>query len=161
MSNNSFHRMLISEFYPTPTVRKLQKFSLTVVNMYRNLFSHFFGKNFVKPTFLLKKLLKRWFDEIFFWWVNFSFYHTAMCLSNLCGKNFVKVNITKNWKNYLPFLLKTIVGRFHESLYARVWSSSSLTSITWMRIGWPMLLAIFRVAWPQNEWLSLELVFHV
>ena len=25
-------------------------------------------RNFVKPTALLKKLLKKWFDEIFFWW---------------------------------------------------------------------------------------------
>ena len=30
--------------------------------------SHFFGKNFVKLTFLLNKLLNRWFDEIFFPW---------------------------------------------------------------------------------------------
>ena len=34
---------------------------------YRNLLSHFFGKNFLKLTFLLKKSLKSSFDEIFFW----------------------------------------------------------------------------------------------
>ena len=33
-----------------------------------DLVSHIFGKNFVKVTFLLKKLLKSWFDEIFFRW---------------------------------------------------------------------------------------------
>ena len=33
---------------------------------YRNLFSHFFGKNFVKTTFLLMNLLNSWFDESFF-----------------------------------------------------------------------------------------------
>ena len=33
---------------------------------YRNLVSYSFGKNFVKATFLLNKLLKSCFDEIFF-----------------------------------------------------------------------------------------------
>ena len=31
-----------------------------------NSLSHIFDKNFMKTTFLLRKLLKRWFDEIFF-----------------------------------------------------------------------------------------------
>ena len=35
---------------------------------YGNLLSHFFDKNFVKVTFLLKKILKSWFDEIFYGW---------------------------------------------------------------------------------------------
>ena len=35
---------------------------------YGNLLSLFFGKNFVKVTFLLKKSLNSWFDEIFFRW---------------------------------------------------------------------------------------------
>ena len=30
-----------------------------------NLLGHFFEKNFVKVTFLLKKILQSWFDEIF------------------------------------------------------------------------------------------------
>ena len=33
-----------------------------------NLLSRIFSKNFVKATFLLKKLLNSWFDEIFFRW---------------------------------------------------------------------------------------------
>ena len=32
------------------------------------LLSRFFGKNFVKTTVLLIKLLNSWFDEIFFGW---------------------------------------------------------------------------------------------
>ena len=32
------------------------------------LISLIFSKNFVKAAFLIKKLLKRWFDEIFFHW---------------------------------------------------------------------------------------------
>ena len=35
---------------------------------FMNLLSRIFGKSFVKATFLLKKLLKTWFDEIFFQW---------------------------------------------------------------------------------------------
>ena len=35
---------------------------------FRNSLSRIFGKKFVKATVLLKKLLKRWFDEIFFQW---------------------------------------------------------------------------------------------
>ena len=69
------HRVLISEVYPTSTVRKMEITEiLSHSGKYRNLFSYFFGKNFVKPTFLRK----RWFDEIFFWWVNFSFHHTTV-----------------------------------------------------------------------------------
>ena len=43
----------------------------TQCGIYKNLLSRFFGKNFVKVTVLLKKLLNKWFDEIFFQWVNF------------------------------------------------------------------------------------------
>ena len=42
------------------------KILLTQCGNYRNLLSHFFDKNFVKLTILLKKLLKSWFHEIFF-----------------------------------------------------------------------------------------------
>ena len=43
-----------------------------------NLISGIFGKNFVKATVLLNKLLKSWFDEICIYLVrvNFSFIHT-------------------------------------------------------------------------------------
>ena len=37
-----------------------------------NSLSHFFDKNFVKPTVLLNKLLKSWFHEIFFQWERIS-----------------------------------------------------------------------------------------
>ena len=54
------------------TVWKLRKFTLTL-----------FGKNFVKATHLLKKLLKSLFDEIFLCWErNYHF-------STLCGGLFL------------------------------------------------------------------------
>ena len=47
--------------------------------IHHTVLSHFFDKNFVKVTFLLKKILKSRFDEIFFGWqtVNFSFFHSV------------------------------------------------------------------------------------
>ena len=42
---------------------------------YGNLLSRSFGKNFVKVTVLLKKLLNSWFDEKISVRINFSFYH--------------------------------------------------------------------------------------
>ena len=43
-----------------------------------NSLSHFFDKNFVKPTVLLNKLLKSWFHEIFLQWERIS------AISTLC-----------------------------------------------------------------------------
>ena len=59
---------MITQLCEHSTVWKLRKFTLThsQCGNCRNSLSHFFGKNFVKATFLLKKLVKRWFDEIFF-----------------------------------------------------------------------------------------------
>ena len=42
----------------------------------RNSLSHSFDKTFVKSTVLLKKLLKSWFDEIFFQWERISHFST-------------------------------------------------------------------------------------
>ena len=44
---------------------------------YGNLLSHFFDKNFVKATFLLKKILKSWLDDFFGVTVNFLLFHTV------------------------------------------------------------------------------------
>ena len=41
--------------------------------------SHFFDKKFVKATFLSKKLLKSWIDEIFFRWEWISRFSTLWC----------------------------------------------------------------------------------
>ena len=43
---------------------------------YGNSLSRIFGKNFVKVTILLNKLLKSWFDEIFFRWERISRFST-------------------------------------------------------------------------------------
>ena len=47
---------------------------------YGNLLSRFFGKNFVKATYLLNKSLKSWFDGKFLVRVNFWFFHILLCL---------------------------------------------------------------------------------
>ena len=50
----------------------------TRCGIYRNLLSHFLDKNFVKSTYLPKKVLNSWFHEIFFSVrVNLPFFHTV------------------------------------------------------------------------------------
>ena len=43
-----------------------------------DLVSHIFGKNFVKLMFLLKILVKSWFDEKFLWWDQI-FHFSTLC----------------------------------------------------------------------------------
>ena len=72
--NNSFHDF--TNFLQSKKIQCIQQFHEIFVKLkitYRTQcgncrysLSHFFGKNFVKATVLLKKLLNRWFDEIFF-----------------------------------------------------------------------------------------------
>ena len=49
----------------------------------RNFLSHFFDKNFVKPTVLIKTLLRSWFHEIFLSW-EWIFYFFTLCFAQ-CG----------------------------------------------------------------------------
>ena len=58
-----------------------------------NSLSRFFGKNFVKVTVLLKKLLKSWFHENFFQWERISRFST------LCSVE--KWKIYSHW-NFFP-----------------------------------------------------------
>ena len=75
---------------------------------YRNLLSHFFGKNFVKPTFLLKKLLKSWFDEIFFGESKFFILPHCVLKSHL-GKYSVKtIYIAINSVDFTNFLKEIV-----------------------------------------------------
>ena len=63
-----------------------------------------FGKTFVKATFLLKKSLKRWFDEIFFRW-EYIFHFTTLCTRLNSAEEirfeefYVQSVITINWWN--------------------------------------------------------------
>ena len=53
-----------------------------------------FGKNFVKPTVLIKKLLKCWFDDLFFLWEWISRFSTQCFWSKDLAKwNFQKFHI--------------------------------------------------------------------
>ena len=75
---------------------------------YGNSLSYFFDKNFVKPTDLLKKLLKSWFHEMFFRWERISEIST-LC-DTLCGKMENSLSLKIN------FVKSTIysVSWFHE-----------------------------------------------
>ena len=56
------------------TIKLISRNNSQVIQKFRklhtvgNLLSRIFGKNFVKVTVLLKKLLHSWFDEIFLQW---------------------------------------------------------------------------------------------
>ena len=65
---------------------------------YGNLLSYFFGKKFVKTTYLVMNLLNSWFDEIPFQFSvreNFSFFHTVTGQ----WKN-EKLSLTLCWQNF-------------------------------------------------------------
>ena len=111
---------------------------------YGNSLSHFFDKNFVKATFLLNKLLKRWFDEFFLVRENFPFFHTVLCKlrnyslmlfwqkfreSNVFNEKVTKVLFSRN-----IFSARVNFSNFHaiypiffsiETLSFSNWSSSS------------------------------------
>ena len=71
--------------------------------------THFFDKNFVKVTFLLKKILNSYFDEIFILvTVNFSYFHTHIVEKRefYCHANFFS---SKQFR--VKFFCKKIISR--------------------------------------------------
>ena len=62
---------------------------------YRNLISHIFDKNFVKPTFLLKKLLKNWLYGQYFQWGRILRFSTLCGIATLfyVTKNLVEIKV--------------------------------------------------------------------
>ena len=105
---------------------------------YGNLLSHFFGKNFVKITVLLLRLLNSWFDEIFFGESKFiSFSHCAVeiQLSHIYAKNFVKatfllIKLLNNWFDEIFFGESKFIIFPHCALYSIHLFFSNL-KITW------------------------------
>ena len=69
---------------------------------YGTLLSLYFGKNIVKPMYLLKKLLNSWFDEIFFLWDFSTMWHCAITVSH-CGFYEIFVSLFQKfpWKQFL------------------------------------------------------------
>ena len=63
---------------------------------YGNSLSRIFGKNFVKVKILLNKLLKSWFDEIFFRWERISRFSTLCTMK--CRLSFSLFQTT-GWRN--------------------------------------------------------------
>ena len=69
------------------------KVSLSHTGNYGNLLSRIFDKNFVKATFLLKKLLKNWFHGKKFRWERISRFSTLWLLN----MRLVKALISRNF----------------------------------------------------------------
>ena len=132
---------------------------------YRNLVSHFFGKNFVKAI-LLKKLLKSWFDEIFRGDQIFHF-STLLCsqcgnygnlLSQIFDNNFVKLTIlvTKEliWR-------KKISVRENFAVFDTLWKLRNFTATVFPQLfrQIKVLLKNFAVNWFDEksfpwQWIS-------
>ena len=70
----------------------VSEFQCAQCGNYGNSLSHYFGKNFVKVTYLLKKILKSWFDEIFFQWERISRFSTLWW----CGNFWNLLSLRKN-----------------------------------------------------------------
>ena len=68
--------------------------------------SHSFGKNLVKVTVLLNKLLKSWFDEIFLRWERISRFSTQ-CIVWKNGK----FTVTEKFFRQINFLVTSLVSR--------------------------------------------------
>ena len=79
-----FQKIVVQKFRKNPQCETAQ------CGNYCDLVSHIFGKNFVKLTVLLKKLLKSWFDEIFFWWDQIFRFSTLWTVCNESYWNSVK-----------------------------------------------------------------------
>ena len=70
----NFTATVFSQIFPSNQRFTVLK-NLTVNQFDEKMYFHLeniswnhFGKNFVKVTVLIKKLLKSWFDEMFIWW---------------------------------------------------------------------------------------------
>ena len=77
------------------------------------ILSRIFGKNFVKVTVLLNKLLKSWFDEIFLWWERFPRFST-LCIVEFTIVSLLLIKISVK----STFLLNSFtVNWFHEIFF--------------------------------------------
>ena len=90
-----------------------RQYSVTVTGI---LLSLFFGKNFVKVTSLLMKLLNSWFDEIFFSVkINFSATSTVWVWKR---KITLTLFLQKKSVKSTHLLLNYIVRCFHEKFFS-------------------------------------------
>ena len=91
------------------------------------ILSHFFRKNFVKALVLLKKLLNRWFDEIFFQWERFSRFFT------LCHGKIAHFWQKIRENNAFTFYLHTKELIWRNNFFLRV--NFSFTTLHWLSGG--------------------------
>ena len=101
---------------------------------YGNSLSRIFGKNFVKVTVLLSKLLKSWFDEIFFWWEKISRFSTfsqcgKLLRNTITLKNFREINslVTSSvkmliWRKNVDFPVKIVIVFLTTFPHSALWN---------------------------------------
>ena len=145
------------------TVWKNDKTLTTKCGNCGNLLSDFFDKNFVKVTFLLKKILMSWFDEIFWVIVNISFFHTVLChsvesdefLRSLILHNFweISVKLMQNWVKvwfHSILLLKSVFGN-STSLFALLFHTVCALTRNTRQINY-FVISIVKTLFSRNFW---------
>ena len=111
---------------------------------YGNSLSRFYGKNFVKITFLLNKLLKNWFHEIFFRWERI-FRFSTLCWSRSHSNFYLecdsasKMQILRTFDlvNTTNFVISTLLlsqSRFHVK---SIWYENGLDVSRKIHLTWP------------------------
>ena len=117
-----------------------------------NSLSHFFDKNFVKPTVLLNKLLKSWFHEIFFQWERIFEISTVWKLRkfSLTEEIFREIN------SLVTYLVKPLVSRNFYYLRKRESNGNFQNfSLQYRSVVWK--LRNFIATFPWNQLFAKEL----
>ena len=98
---------------------------------YGNLLSLYFGLKFVKPTYLLKKIINSWFDEFFFRWeyINFWFFHNVHTTLWKLQK-FTATVFSQIFRQITVLLKNFTVNGFDEKYFAWQWISAISTVCT-------------------------------
>ena len=136
-----------------------------------NLFSHLFGKKFVKVTVLLKQLLSSRFDEIFSQWEQIFHFSTLCAPSAQCGKtrNLVSPKNISSTRYYTSFFSKNVSftkclqkmceTKLQQFPHCAVWTLRKFTYFhTFLAIKYFVKVTVFREI---TKWLLWRIFFSV
>ena len=115
---------------------------LAQCGIYRNSFSRIFGKNFVKVTLLLKKLLTSWIDETFLLRENFSFFHTVRRTHLKISSNWCTIKLQLVSRNFCSKL-------FHEKISSENYKSKVMldSTLNSYQVSWCLEIFYQHFSW--------------
>ena len=147
----------------------------------RNSLSHFFDKNFVKVTFLLKNILKSWFDEIFLGDSKFFIFPHCGAIMHIIGVSTQKIQIftwtlliysVQNWTSIFQFTGKqmgNLASNLVEACHVMVIKMATNVVIKWVwswivnvnlpckfkwngfRLGWNTYVIWIQIKWSEKK----------